>query len=121
MDVLGRKTTKTRIEGILESILRRASYDKAFRSLALSDPEALLQKYGVKLPNDSKIRFVESGHRGDEHSIPLPPLMKISLEDEDLKVIVGEKELSLARYENWSADRISKLFGHVMYENWGSE
>ncbi|WP_448092366.1 hypothetical protein [Pseudomonas lini] len=115
------ETKKTRIEGVFESILRRASYDTAFRTLALSNTDKLLATYGIKLPKEQKIIFVEHESQSTENTITLPPIIKISLDDTDLKVIVGENELNLARYENWSSDRVAKLFAGVSYENWGGE
>ena len=68
-----------------------------------------------------QIRFIESPAESDDDSIVLPPLMRISLQDSELKVIVGDKDLQLARFENWSGERLKKLFTGVAYENWGSE
>jgi len=115
------ETKKSRMEGIIESILRRASYDKAFRTLALTDVDGLFQKYGVKLPKNHGIRFIESPERGQKKAIVLPPPITVKLKDEDLVVVVGDKEIQLARYENLGGAKIEKLFGRVSYENWGSE
>ncbi|HHF3111999.1 TPA: hypothetical protein ACPJ1N_001576 [Vibrio diabolicus] len=108
-----------RIEGILQSIFRRASFDEGFRALCLTSPDEMFKThYGMSLEKPGSIKFSEVP---SDNCLVLPPLAQIKLDEDDLKIVSDGSELKIARYENWGSESVKKMFKQAKYENWGGE
>jgi len=78
----------------LQSILDRASTDLAFRGRLLSDPrDAILDAFGVAIPHNFRIKFVER-EPGVDALVVLPDVVNRSTElsDEELDTVAGGVE-----------------------------
>ena len=76
---------------LLDEIMRRAAEDADFRGFLLSDPkEAIYQSFGVRVPLNFRIRFIEKGHDVDA-LVVLPDLLRPDneLSDDDLDAVAG--------------------------------
>jgi hypothetical protein len=78
----------------LQSILDRASTDLAFRRQLLTDPrDAILDAFGVAIPHNFRIKFVER-EPGVDALVVLPDVVSGSneLSDDDLESVAGGVE-----------------------------
>jgi hypothetical protein len=78
----------------MDAIIDRASRDPILRTALLRDPKpAVYQQFGVEIPQDFNIRFIERDPELDA-LIVLPPFEEglpeeVELSDEALEVVVG--------------------------------
>ncbi len=79
----------TELNNLVESVIRRAAIDAEFRSLAVSDATAALQRFADKPVTGIKVRFVDM--QGPEKAIILPPLSRNASEltPEELETVAG--------------------------------
>jgi len=76
---------------VLQTVLERAAADSAFRRRLLVDPrQAILDGFGVTIPSDFNVKFVEK-EAGVDALIVLPDLRRPEdeLSDGDLDAVAG--------------------------------
>lgn len=76
---------------LLDDIMRRAAEDADFRRFLLADPkEAIYQSFGVRVPLNFRIRFIEKGNDVDA-LVVLPDAVRPDneLSDDDLDAVAG--------------------------------
>lgn len=76
---------------LLEAVVHRATFDSDFRRTLLSAPELALQAaFGVQVPADFRVRFIEKDP-GLDVLIVLPDLKRTDeeLTDDDLDAVAG--------------------------------
>jgi hypothetical protein len=86
----------------LQAVLDRASTDQAFRDRLLNDPrDAIFEAFGVMIPANFRIKFVERGP-GVDALVVLPDIVSQSgeLSDDDLESVAGGMEES----EEWAEE-----------------
>jgi hypothetical protein len=78
-------------EQLLEAILARAAYDRAFRVGLLASPkQAITAAFGVTIPEQFRIRFIEKDTDLDALVVlPEPGLPGGELTDSDLDTVHG--------------------------------
>lgn len=82
----------------LDAVVERAATDRAFRSSLLSDPRgAIQQAFGVRIPADVRIKFIEKTADVDA-LIVLPDLRSPTgeLSDNDLEGVAGGVQMNWA-------------------------
>jgi hypothetical protein len=85
---------------LLKAVLKRATVDRSFRQALLTDPHtAIEQTFGIKIPAQYRVRFVERAPDVDA-LIVLPDFDSRAaattddeLSDEDLEQIAGGKNM----------------------------
>jgi hypothetical protein len=79
---------------LMDAIIDRASRDPSLRAALLQEPKpAIYRQFGVEIPLDFNIRFIERDHELDA-LIVLPPLEQglpeeVEWDDEALEGVVG--------------------------------
>ena len=76
---------------LLDEIMRRASEDTSFRTFLLSEPkEAIYQTFGVRVPLNFRVQFIEKGADIDA-LVVLPDMARTNdeLTDDDLDAVAG--------------------------------
>jgi hypothetical protein len=77
-------------EELLNAILDRAAVDMAFRRALLTDPQAAIyERFGVHIPADFRIKFVEKDPDVDALVVLPDPRPTGELSDGDLDVVAG--------------------------------
>lgn len=101
----------------LDAVLARSSTDVAFRGRLLDDPrDAILDAFGVRLPADFRIRFIERGADVDA-LIVLPEVSRPmsadpnELADDDLEQVTGGAH-ARNEYLAWKGAVAPQLPGH---------
>ena len=82
--------TQEQIDNTLRTVVERSVADAGFRALAVQDPKAAIGKVSnTPVPDDIKVRFVESD--GYDVTVVLPALAetRAELKDEDLVGVAG--------------------------------
>jgi hypothetical protein len=82
----------------LDAVVERAATDRAFRASLLTDPHAAIQQaFGVRIPADVRIKFIEKSADVDS-LIVLPDLRGPAgeLSDSDLESVAGGVQ------DNWA-------------------
>ena len=76
-------------DDLLREVIERASSDREFRVRLLADPgSAIRHAFGVILPHNYRIRFIERPRELDA-LIVLPPPGHVELDEEDLEQVAG--------------------------------
>lgn len=83
---------------LLRDVLRRSTWDQEFRERLLNEPKrALEEEYGLELPPDFVLRFIEK-EEGVDAVVVLPDLeAEQELTDEELDTVAGGQR----GYEDW--------------------
>lgn len=91
----------------IQAILDRACTDMAFRDRLLKDPrEAIFETFGVMIPPNFHIKFIERG-AGVDALVVLPDVAESEsgeLSDEDLEAVSGGVEESAAWADDLQGD-----------------
>lgn len=78
-------------DDLLREVVDRASTDREFRARLLTDPAgAIRHAFGVILPHNYRIRFVEQPRELD--ALIVLPAMGQELDEEDLEQVAGGAE-----------------------------
>jgi hypothetical protein len=81
--------SKKKTDDLLKEVLERAAEDREFRARLLSDPvSAIRMAFGVILPHDYRIRFMERPRELDA-LIVLPDAGQGELDEDDLDLVAG--------------------------------
>lgn len=81
-------------DDLLREVIERASTDRDFRARLLADPAAAIRHaFGVILPHNYRIRFIERPRELDA-LIVLPP-MNQELDEDDLEQVAGGLETDI--------------------------
>lgn len=82
-------------DDLMKAILDRAAHDPVFRGGLLTDPRgAIARAFGVSIPPETTIRFVEKPPDVDA-LVVLPPLAAASeLSEEELEIVAGGAQRS---------------------------
>ena len=94
---------ETREHHVMEAVLKRATFDRAFRDALLTAPhEAIEKAFGIRIPPKYRLRFVERDPDVDA-LIVLPDFdanagdgESDELSDEELEHVAGGREMSWA-------------------------
>lgn len=85
-------------DDLLREVIERATEDREFRARLLVDPAAAIRHaFGVILPHNYRIRFMEKPAELDA-LIVLPPLGCGELDEEDLEQVAGGAETDLCKW-----------------------
>jgi hypothetical protein len=81
--------SKKKTDDLLREVLERAATDREFRVRLLADPVgAIRMAFGVILPHDYRIKFIERPRELDA-LVVLPEPGHGELDDEDLDLVAG--------------------------------
>jgi hypothetical protein len=74
----------------MNAILTRAGADREFRQTLLADPKtAILKSFGIQVPDDFKLRFIEKPSDLDALIVLPDPPSSGALSDEELESVAG--------------------------------
>ncbi|WP_420128817.1 NHLP leader peptide family RiPP precursor [Longimicrobium sp.] len=78
-------------DDLLREVIDRASTDREFRARLLADPaSAIRHAFGVILPHNYRIRFIERPRELD--ALIVLPSLEHELDEEDLEQVAGGAE-----------------------------
>ena len=84
-------TTSDRRDELMEAILKRAASNREFRARLVGEPRAAIyEQFGVRIPDEFRIRFIEKGNDVDS-LVVLPDFEEPSdeLSEDDLEEVAG--------------------------------